>query len=90
MIYVDRDQDENITGVFAIEQYEGQEKLPENDAEIVAFQNPPPPTSEEIYAEVMQNQAVLKAVVLSLNDGTFVPGANLSNTDLKTIIKSKM
>ena len=50
----------------------------------------PPPTNDEIYDQVIQNQKVLKAVVLALNDGSFVPGANASGADLKTAIKAKM
>jgi hypothetical protein len=35
--YIDRDKDGNITGTFAIEQYKGQETLPEDAPEIQAF-----------------------------------------------------
>lgn len=51
---------------------------------------PSPPTNDEIYNQVIQNQKVLKAVVLSLNDGTLVPGANISNATLKAIVKANM
>lgn len=51
---------------------------------------PPPPTDDEIYNQVIQNQKVLKAVVLSINDGTLVPGANVSNAALKAIVKANM
>ncbi len=51
---------------------------------------PPPPTDDEIYDAVIQNQKVLKAVVLSLNDGTLVPGANKTGADLKAIVKANM
>ena len=51
---------------------------------------PPPPTTDEIYDAVIQNQKVLKAIVLSLNDGTLVPGANVSNATLKAIVKANM
>ncbi len=51
---------------------------------------PPPPTNEEVYDIVIQNQKVLKAVVLALNDGTFVPGADVSGAILKAAITSKM
>ncbi len=50
----------------------------------------PPPTNDEIYDTVIQNEKVLKAVVLSLNDGTLVPGAGVSNAALKTIVKANM
>lgn len=48
------------------------------------------PTNEEIYDATIQTQKLLKAVVLSLNDGTFVPGAAISNAALKAIILAKM
>ena len=82
----------NIVSLFARPQYDGQEKLPEDDPEIIAFkaEQAAPPTNDEIYDQAMQNQAVLKAMALAINDGSFVPGANLSNADLKTLIKGKM
>ena len=49
-----------------------------------------PPTNEEIYDQVMQNQAVFKAFALCINDGTIVPGSNISNAALKTAVKAKM
>ncbi len=51
---------------------------------------PPPPTNDEIYDQVIKNQKVLKAVVLSINDGTLVPGANVSNAALKTTVRANM
>jgi hypothetical protein len=66
------------------------ELLPESDPEVIAFKNPPPPTNDEIYDEVIQNHKVLKALVLCLNDGTIVPGANVSGAELKSAIKDKM
>lgn len=48
------------------------------------------PTNEEIYDATIQTQKLLKAVVLSLNDGTFVPGAAISNSALKAIILANM
>ncbi len=49
-----------------------------------------PPTKDEIYARSLRNSKVLKAVILSLNDGTLIPGANVSNAELKAIIKAKL
>lgn len=49
-----------------------------------------PPTSSEIYDQTIQNSKVLKALVLAINDGTIVPGANVTPGALKTAIKSKM
>ncbi len=51
---------------------------------------PPPPTLDEIYDQTIQNQKVLKALVLCLNDGSIVPGANVTKSALKTAIKAKM
>ena len=55
-----------------------------------AYVAPPVPTDDEIYDSVIQNQQVLKALVLCINDGSIVPGADVSNTALKTAIKAKM
>lgn len=66
------------------------EQLPDNNAEVIAFCNPPPPTADEIYDQTMQNQKLLKALVLCINDGTIVPGANVSGAALKAAIKDKM
>lgn len=67
---------------------DGWEITPENQALKDAEEYVP--TNEEIYDATVQNQKLLKAVVLSLNDGTFVPGANISNAALKAIIVAKM
>tara|TARA_Y100000296_G_scaffold83259_1_gene113744 strand:+ start:82 stop:438 length:357 start_codon:yes stop_codon:yes gene_type:complete len=51
---------------------------------------PSPPTTDEIYDGVIKNEKVLKALVLALNDGSIVPGANATNAALKAAIKAKM
>lgn len=90
MPYVKRDNS-LIVGLFNQRQQGiAEEFLPDNDAEVVAFRNPPPPTNDEIYDRTIQNQALLKALVLSINDGSIVPGANVSNARLKSAIKAKM
>jgi hypothetical protein len=66
------------------------EFLPDSDPEVDAFNNPPPPTLDEIYDQTIQNQQVLKALAVCLNDGSIVPGANVSGAVLKTAIKAKM
>lgn len=68
--------------------HDGWEITPENQA--LKDAEEAVPTNEEIYDATVQNQKLLKAVVLSLNDGTFVPGANISNSALKAIIVAKM
>ena len=51
---------------------------------------PPPPTNDQIYDQVMQNQAVLKAFALCINDGSIVPGAGVTGAALKAAVKAKM
>ena len=67
-----------------------QDWLAEGNTPLPADSPPPPPTNDEIYDLAIQNQKVLKAVVLSINDGTLVPGANVSNAALKTTVKANM
>jgi hypothetical protein len=50
----------------------------------------PAPTDDDTYSRSIQVDKVLKAVVLSINDGTLVPGANVSNAALKAIVKANM
>lgn len=57
---------------------------------IDSYVAPTTPTNDEIYDGVIQNQQVLKALVRCINDGSIVPGANVSNAALKTAIKVKM
>jgi len=51
---------------------------------------PPPPTNDEIYDQVIQNQKVLKAYVLAINDGSIIPGSNMTNAALKAAVKVHM
>lgn len=51
---------------------------------------PPPPTNDEIYDQVIANQKVFKGYVLAVNDGSIVPGSNMSNATLKAAVKAKM
>lgn len=63
-----------------------------DDGGIVAPADPAPSplTNDEIYDQVIQNQKVFKAYVLALNDGSVVPGSNMTGAQLKTAIKAKM
>lgn len=60
----------------------------------VNFTAPPPPppplTNDQIYDTVIQNKKVFKAYVLSINDGSIVPGSNMTNAALKAAVKAKM
>lgn len=49
-----------------------------------------PPTNDEIYDNVIQREKVLNAIILSLNDGTLIPGANISNAAIKAVIRNNM
>ena len=51
---------------------------------------PSPPTNDEIYDHVIQKEKVLKAYVLAVNDGSIVPGSNMTNAQLKAAVKAKM
>lgn len=49
-----------------------------------------PPTKEEIFDEAIAADPVLGALVEMINDGTFVQGANVDATTLKTAVADKM
>ncbi len=51
---------------------------------------PPPPTNDEIYDRVIQNRKVFKGYVLAINDGSIVPGSNMTGAQLKAAVKAKM
>jgi hypothetical protein len=63
-----------------------------DDGNTIEAADPPPDplTTDELYDLAMQNQKLLKALALSLNDGTFVPGSGHTGAQLKTIIKANM
>jgi len=56
---------------------------------ITPYQAPPVETPDEA-AERFQDEQLLKAVVLAINDGTLVQGANRTPAQLKAIIKAKL
>ena len=47
-MYVCRREDGSIYGCWTVRQWEGQEELPLDHPEVVAFFNPPPPTQAEL------------------------------------------
>ncbi len=51
---------------------------------------PLPPTDDEIYDQVIQNQKVFKGYVLATNDGSIEPGSNMTGAQLKAAVKAKM
>ena len=50
----------------------------------------PPPSKAEIYDRDIQSGPLFKAVLLAINDGSIVPGANAAPADLKAAIVAKM
>ena len=50
----------------------------------------PVPTPEEIYDALLQQQRLLKAYILCINDGSIVPGSGMSPAQLKNAIKAKL
>ncbi len=63
---------------------------PAEEAAFNARQAYLPPTSGEVYDQMMKSNRLLKALVLCINDGSIVPGARVSNTALKAAIKEKL
>jgi len=51
---------------------------------------PEQPTTDELYDRGMRNNKIIKALVLCINDGSIVPGANATPAQLKAAIKGKM
>lgn len=64
----------------------------EADGGTIAPADPEPqaPTVESIYDQVVQGNKVFKALVLSLNDGSFVVGGNRTDAQIRAIITAKM
>ena len=52
-VYVDRDGGGAISGVYAREQRAGQESLPPDHPDVVAFLNPPDPPPPVTTAEIL-------------------------------------
>jgi len=48
------------------------------------------PTKDEIYDQTLQNNALIRGIVKSINDGTLVTGAGKTGAQLKAIIKANM
>jgi len=39
---------------------------------------------------IASDRKLIKAIILALNDGSFIPGSNYTNAQLKAIIKAKL
>ncbi len=51
---------------------------------------PPAPTNEAIYDQVLSRERAFAALLQCLNDGSIVPGANATPAALKAAIVAKM
>lgn len=47
-MFIGRRGDNSIFGCWTVQQFEGQEELPDNHPDVIAFLNPPPPTQEQL------------------------------------------
>ena len=50
----------------------------------------PPPTLDQIYDSTIQNQRLLKGLILALNDGSLPVGQNRTALQVKAAIRAKM
>ena len=57
---------------------------------ILPYIPPAEPSQDELYDLLMQNNKLIKALALALNDGSFVPNSSYTNAQLKSIIKQKL
>ena len=69
---------------------EYQDWLAEGNTPLPADPPPAPPTNDEIYDQVITNQKVFKGYVLAVNDGSIVPGSNMTGAQLKAAVAAKM
>ncbi len=53
-------------------------------------EQPSPPTNDEIYDQVIKTQKVFKGYVLAVNNGSIVPGSNMTGAQLKAAVKANM
>jgi hypothetical protein len=83
-----RDEAGKITGFVGYPSAEA-DVLPidETSGEWLEYLNPPEPTIDEVYDIALQNNAILRKLILGLNDGTFVPGSNYTNQQIKNGLK---
>ena len=47
-------------------------------------------TDGEIYDAIMQSQRVFRAYALAVNDGSIIPGTNMSGAALRMAVKAHM
>tara|TARA_Y100000296_G_scaffold56509_1_gene64839 strand:- start:133 stop:501 length:369 start_codon:yes stop_codon:yes gene_type:complete len=47
-------------------------------------------SDDKLVDDILTNKNIIKALILALNDGTFVPGSNYTNTQLKNGLKNSL
>jgi len=50
----------------------------------------PPIPAAQLVAMEITDRSLLRALILALNDGSFVPGSNLPNGQLRAVFNSKL
>jgi hypothetical protein len=50
----------------------------------------PPPSADTVYDLALQNQPMVAALLVCINDGTIVPGANATPEALKDAVVARM
>ena len=85
------DTENNIFGIHGKSRHwhKVQIWLDEGNEPDPADPEPNPPTNDELLDSAMKNRAV-KALILTLNDGSFVPGSNYTPAKRRSILKAKM
>ena len=51
---------------------------------------PPVLTDDEVYDRIIKTEKVFKGYVLAINDGSIIPGSNMTGAALKAAVKAKM
>lgn len=49
-----------------------------------------PPLADRLIDSELSGGSILRALILAMNDGSFVPGSNRTPAQLRAILKSKM
>lgn len=92
--WVNRDGANKIIEVYANEQFTGQEKLNDEDAEVIAFSNPPTPTftdAERValaFTESDKDQ-IIKAIFIEFENRISVLESGIAKSETE-LLESKL